>query len=115
MPSKKSEAIRVTPNIPGCVTKFGNELSKSRVSLTGSSLNTCSERNCMKPFYVFVSLVLLMAAFRSTAASQSTTLPQLNVEKHTLSNGLDVLMVEDHRLPRVAVDVWYHVGPVNEE
>jgi zinc protease len=32
-----------------------------------------------------------------------------------LSNGLDVLMVEDHRLPRVAVDVWYHVGPVNEE
>jgi zinc protease len=39
----------------------------------------------------------------------------LNVEKHTLSNGLEILMVEDHRLPRVAVDVWYHVGPVNEE
>src|SRR4030095_10636076 len=30
-------------------------------------------------------------------------------------NGLDVLLVEDHRLPQVSVDLWYHVGPVNEE
>jgi zinc protease len=26
-----------------------------------------------------------------------------------------VLTVEDHRLPRVSVSIWYHVGPVNEE
>ena len=37
------------------------------------------------------------------------------MEKHTLPNGLEVLLVENHRLPRVAVDLWYHVGPVNEE
>jgi zinc protease len=43
-----------------------------------------------------------------------TEIPKLAVEKHTLANGLDVLLVEDHRLPQVAVDIWYHVGPVNE-
>jgi zinc protease len=34
--------------------------------------------------------------------------------KHTLSNGLDVLVHEDHALPIVAVNVWYHVGSKNE-
>ena len=35
-------------------------------------------------------------------------------EKHTLSNGLDVLVHEDHACPIVAVNVWYHVGSKNE-
>jgi zinc protease len=34
--------------------------------------------------------------------------------KHTLDNGLDVLVHEDHSLPIVAVNVWYHVGSKNE-
>jgi zinc protease len=34
--------------------------------------------------------------------------------KHTLANGLDVLIHEDHALPIVAVNVWYHVGSKNE-
>jgi len=34
--------------------------------------------------------------------------------KHTLGNGLDVLVHEDHSLPIVAVNVWYHVGSKNE-
>ncbi len=34
--------------------------------------------------------------------------------KHTLANGLDVLVHEDHRLPIVAVNLWYHVGSKNE-
>ena len=35
--------------------------------------------------------------------------------KHTLPNGLDVLVHEDHHLPIVAVNVWYHVGSKNEQ
>ena len=35
-------------------------------------------------------------------------------EKHTLSNGLDVLLHEDHGCPIVAVNLWYHVGSKNE-
>jgi zinc protease len=35
--------------------------------------------------------------------------------KHTLENGLDVLLHEDHGCPIVAVNVWYHVGSKNEQ
>ncbi|HYG80499.1 MAG TPA: insulinase family protein, partial [Pyrinomonadaceae bacterium] len=41
--------------------------------------------------------------------------PTLNFEKYKLKNGLDVILVEDHRLPLVAVNLWYHVGPANEK
>ena len=34
--------------------------------------------------------------------------------KHTLANGLDVLLHEDHSCPIVAVNIWYHVGSKNE-
>ena len=34
--------------------------------------------------------------------------------KYTLDNGLDVLIHEDHSLPIVAVNLWYHVGSKNE-
>ena len=34
--------------------------------------------------------------------------------KSTLPNGLDVIVHEDHRVPLVAVNVWYHVGSKNE-
>ena len=36
-------------------------------------------------------------------------------EKYTLSNGLDVILHDDHSIPIVAVNVWYHVGSKNEE
>ena len=29
-------------------------------------------------------------------------------------NGLEVILSEDHRVPLVGVDVWYHVGPAHE-
>jgi len=34
--------------------------------------------------------------------------------KLTLANGLDVVVHEDHHVPIVAVNVWYHVGSKNE-
>jgi zinc protease len=38
----------------------------------------------------------------------------LSFEKHTLDNGLDVLLHEDRSCPIVAVNLWYHVGSKNE-
>src|SRR5687767_67076 len=38
----------------------------------------------------------------------------ISFTKYTLPNGLDVLIHEDHALPIVAVNVWYHVGSKNE-
>jgi zinc protease len=50
------------------------------------------------------------------AAAKTATLavPQLKFEKYKLDNGLEVILSEDHRLPMVAVNLWYHVGPANE-
>lgn len=42
-------------------------------------------------------------------------IPALNYRQSELPNGLQVLLYEDHRLPLVALDVWYHVGPANEK
>ena len=38
----------------------------------------------------------------------------ISFEKTRLSNGLDVILHEDHSLPVVAVNVWYHVGSKDE-
>jgi zinc protease len=38
----------------------------------------------------------------------------LTFSKRTLANGLDVIVHEDHHVPVVAVNIWYHVGSKNE-
>jgi zinc protease len=49
---------------------------------------------------------------QSTAAAD---VPRIAFEKYTLPNGLDVILSRDGRVPMVAVNLWYHVGPANEE
>jgi zinc protease len=48
------------------------------------------------------------------AGPAAAAVPQVRYEKTTLPNGLEVILVEDHRLPIAAVNIWYHVGPANE-
>src|SRR5437588_6642419 len=57
-----------------------------------------------------------VAASAKPAAAKPAPLevPQLKFEKYKLENGLEVILSEDHRLPLVAVNLWYHVGPANE-
>ncbi|HEY9127336.1 MAG TPA: pitrilysin family protein, partial [Acidobacteriaceae bacterium] len=52
-----------------------------------------------------------------TADAQSKTLkaPELKYERYTLPNGLEVILREDHKLPIVSVNLWYHVGALNEK
>ncbi|MGI4842219.1 MAG: M16 family metallopeptidase [Janthinobacterium lividum] len=58
----------------------------------------------------------MMTTFAPPIGAQSAPppLPTVAFEKTTLSNGLQVILVEDRRLPIVAVNIWYHVGPANE-
>lgn len=44
----------------------------------------------------------------------SASLPRLAFTKYTLPNGLEVILHRETSLPLVAVNLWYHVGPVNE-
>src|SRR5438093_4080012 len=59
-------------------------------------------------------LTLFPPAFAQAAVAGSD-LPKIPFEKYTLPNGLDVILSRDARLPMVAVNLWYHVGPANEE
>ena len=54
------------------------------------------------------------AARAAVAPQGSTDAPTISYEKYKLANGLEVLLHEDHKLPIVSVDIWYHVGPVKE-
>jgi zinc protease len=66
----------------------------------------------MKVYFLISSLAIL---FQSPAMLQGVSLPELKFEKYTLPNGLDVILHEDHSIPMVAVNVWYHVGSKNEK
>ena len=57
--------------------------------------------------------VLVLAAALCAIPARAAD-PDLKFEKYRLPNGLTVILSEDHRLPQVAVDIWYHVGAANQ-
>ena len=63
-----------------------------------------------------LSAALCVTGFAAppTPPGRPLKLPEIKFEKYILPNGLTVITHEDHRLPLVAVDLWYHVGPLNE-
>lgn len=50
-----------------------------------------------------------------TATPPTHKLPTIPFEKYKLKNGLEVILSEDHTLPLVSVNIWYHVGAANEK
>ena len=63
---------------------------------------------------ILLSFAMMSTSFAADKAAAKLKLPELKYEKFVLPNGLTVITHEDHRLPLVAVDLWYHVGPLNE-
>ena len=60
------------------------------------------------------ALLALLAADAGAGNALQVTPPKLEVGERTLANGLRVLLYEDHSVPIVNVQVWYHVGSKNE-
>jgi len=56
---------------------------------------------------------LLLLACASSSPRAQTTL-QVPFTQFTLPNGLSVILHEDHSVPLVSINVWYHVGSANE-
>jgi zinc protease len=64
-----------------------------------------------------VALLLALGAVGTPASAGEApppALPPIAFEKYELPNGLDVILHEDHALPFVTVNIWYHVGSKNE-
>ncbi len=69
---------------------------------------------------LLAALVLAIAGLTTSfaqnrGAAASADIPRLQFEKYTLPNGLEVILSQKRGLPMVAVNLWYHVGPANEE
>ena len=57
----------------------------------------------------------IAAALILPAAAQQAPTLSVPFTKFTLANGLTVILHEDHSVPQVAVNVWYHVGSSREK
>jgi zinc protease len=57
-------------------------------------------------------LLLFALAMVALAQAQDIDIPY---QKFVLSNGLTLIVHEDHKAPIVAVNLWYHVGSKNEK
>ena len=97
--------LRFEPSNHGRFSRYRKELSyvltqthhrtRSRIfPLSGSTACSCPEE--------------------ASQIGKGESFPELKYEKYRLPNGLEVILSEDHRLPLVAVNLWYHVGAANE-
>ncbi|MEP9360222.1 pitrilysin family protein [Sphingomonas sp. KR3-1] len=59
-------------------------------------------------------LLLAAATIAIAAALPARAQELVPYQQFTLPNGLRVVVHEDHKTPKVAVAVWYHVGSMNE-
>ena len=75
---------------------------------------SCGARLCLAASALALTTAALAQPAPKLVPTKPLKVPALTYERYTLPNGLTVLLHEDHRLPLVAVDLWYHVGPVNE-
>ncbi len=62
----------------------------------------------------FTILLLAATAVAGITAQPASAEELVPYEQFTLDNGLRVIVHEDHKAPKVAVSVWYHVGSMNE-
>ncbi len=67
----------------------------------------------MKPKPIFAMLRLLAILAVSTGVAAAADAPEQGFET-TLTNGLRVIVKEDHRAPTVVHMVWYRVGAIDE-
>ena len=66
----------------------------------------------MKSAAFLVALALTAPALAQTPAPASKI--EVRYSQFTLPNGLRVILHEDHSVPVVSVNVWYHVGSGRE-
>jgi zinc protease len=86
-------------NIGGIGMFFGSRVVRAKVILVFAAAFLC----------------LSGSAAAQTATLPAHKLPSIPFEKYKLKNGLEVILSEDHTLPLVSVNIWYHVGAANEK
>lgn len=57
---------------------------------------------------IFILIVILLTP------SISYSVPEVKTDRFTLSNGMQVLVIENHKIPAIAHMVWYKIGAADE-
>lgn len=73
-----------------------------------------NKRRRVSAALALVLTILLSAPLLGQKKSSASDSIKLPFETYKLSNGLTVILSEDHATPTVAVNLWYHVGSKNE-
>ncbi|HEV2351886.1 MAG TPA: pitrilysin family protein [Terriglobia bacterium] len=70
--------------------------------------------NPQKTVWRVVALAAVILTLFVGAANAAVKIPHCAIHNVVLSNGLRVLMLEEHDSPVIGVQVWYHVGAKDE-
>jgi len=70
---------------------------------------------CMRFSVVMILAVAFCAGVPAQEKAPEVRPPNLAFTTHTLSNGLEVILLEDHGAPVINLQVWYHVGGKDEQ
>ncbi len=65
--------------------------------------------------YSLLGLSISLLPLRSAQAAVTDTAIEIPFKKFVLTNGLTLIVHQDHKAPIVAVNLWYHVGSKNEK
>ena len=71
------------------------------------------KHSILRPVAALVAATAVLLAI-DPAAGASTRPARLDYTMTTLSNGMQVVFLEDHSTPIVHAEIWYHVGSKNE-
>jgi zinc protease len=64
--------------------------------------------------FATAACAILAAPLSAQALPSDARPPELKVTTHKLANGLEVILLEEHGVPVVNLQIWYHVGGKDE-
>jgi zinc protease len=79
-----------------------------------TSLSTAAHPRRFAGILAALVALLVMAPQASGPDAPANRPPKFHYTMETLDNGLRVVMLEDHSVPIVHAELWYHVGSKNE-
>jgi zinc protease len=71
-------------------------------------------KNAIRGVLLVGCLALLAGSARPQEKAETVRPPKLGIQTHALENGLRIVLLEDHAVPVINLQVWYHVGSKDE-
>jgi zinc protease len=72
-------------------------------------------RKWIRSSVVIFFVAAIAAPLLAQEKSQEIRPPKLEFTTHKLANGLEVILLEEHEVPVINLQVWYHVGGKDEQ